>query len=221
MTELVIAEAGPVMMPLAEIKMDPELQCRASGVSKATVREYAEAMRAGARFPAVIVFRDKQGVAWMADGFHRASAAAAIDATEIEVEIREGSRRDAQLYAAGCNSSHGLKRSNSDRRRAALMLLSDPTWGKRSDNWIAKAANVSQPFISKLRATSNVISEGPREAADGRTLDTSKIGKVAADDDTTVAKLTRHLQSTVSQWPQASRHALSELLLKLAAEAAQ
>jgi len=32
------------------------------------------------------------------------------------------------LYAVGSNATHGLRRSNADKRRAAQMLLEDPEW---------------------------------------------------------------------------------------------
>lgn len=195
MSALDIAEAGPATLPLADIRIDPELQCRASGVSKATVREYAAAMLEGARFPAVVVFRDSKGTHWLADGFHRCGAAALNEATEIAVEIREGSRKDALLFAAGANASHGLKRSQADRRAAILKLLSEPTWAKRSNEWLAKAAAVSAPTVKKVRDSLNFQSDGPRETSDGRVMDTSKIGKTAAvpDLDRLVAKFRKLL----------------------------
>lgn len=209
---LSLADAGPNTLPLAELRIDPDLQCRASGVSKATVKEYAEAMKAGARFPAVVVFRDTKGVHWLADGFHRVAAAALIEATEIEIDLREGSRKEAQLHAAGANSSHGLKRTNADRRKAVAMLFADPTWSKRSDGWIAKAANVSQPFVSKMRATQTVMSDGPRETADGRVMDTSRIGKASAPEQTTTEKLTARIEAAITMWPDHEHEALRKLL---------
>lgn len=231
MSALELAAAEPLKLPLAEIEIDPELQARANGVSRATVREYAEAMRPNrpddpkdrqpARFPPVIVFKDAKGKHWLADGFHRCAALASLPEAEdgtpraIEVELREGSRRDAQLHAIGANFSHGLKRSNADRRKAALMLLTDATWGKRSDTWIAKQANVSQPFISKLRGSQNVMSDEPRETADGRVMNTSKIGKPAATDEQIASKLTSQIERVITQWPDTQHDALRALLAKL------
>jgi hypothetical protein len=40
--------------------------------------------------------------------------------------------RDAILYAVGANASHGLKRTNRDKRNAVL-LLKDLEWGRRQD----------------------------------------------------------------------------------------
>ena len=53
-------------------------------------------------------------------------AAGSLGLTEIEAEIRDGTRRDAILYAVGANSDHGMKRSNRDKRNAVMTLLKDP-----------------------------------------------------------------------------------------------
>ena len=37
---------------------------------------------------------------------------------EIAADVRQGTRRDALLFAAGANSSHGLSRTTADKRRA-------------------------------------------------------------------------------------------------------
>jgi hypothetical protein len=52
---------------------------------------------------------------------------------KISADAREGSRRDATLYAVGANASHGLKRTNRDKRNAVMVLLNDPEWGRRQD----------------------------------------------------------------------------------------
>jgi hypothetical protein len=51
---------------------------------------------------------------------------------KISADVREGSRRDAILYAVGANASHGLKRTNRDKRNAVRVLLKDPG-GRRQD----------------------------------------------------------------------------------------
>jgi hypothetical protein len=66
---------------LAELTRDPELACRAAGVSKATATEYAEAMRAGVVFPPVVVFVGQKGERGLTDGFHRCGDSPAISAT--------------------------------------------------------------------------------------------------------------------------------------------
>jgi hypothetical protein len=220
MTELDIQEAGPLKLPLAEIKIDPDLQCRAdAALSKRTAREYAEVMREHGPdvFPSVIIFRDSKGQNWLADGFTRCEALKSIDETaSIKVEIHEGSRKDALLYAAGANAEHGRARTPADKRKAVLALLAEPQWAKRADNWIAKHAKVSHTFVAKLRSTCNDSSE-PRETADGRVMDTSKIGRAAApalDLDRLVAKFRKLL----GEVPGEMRAAFSDQVVTALAE---
>jgi hypothetical protein len=41
------------------------------------------------------------------------------------------------LYTVGANATHGLRRSNADKRRAVSMLLDDPEWAQWSNLAIA------------------------------------------------------------------------------------
>ncbi len=97
---------------------------------------------------------------------------------EISADIRKGTQRDAILFSVGSNAEHGLRRSNSDKRRAVETLLNDPEWSKKSARWIADVCHVSQPFVSGIRnhSTSNIISCGV-ESRDGKTRNTTNIGK--------------------------------------------
>jgi hypothetical protein len=214
------APSPQVTLPLADLRIDPELQCRANGLSKATVREYSEAMKAGAVFPAVVAFRDSKGVNWLADGFHRTASAELAGLTEIAADVREGSRRDALLFAAGANASHGLKRSQADRRASVAKLLAEPSWAKRADNWLAKHAAVSPHLVAKVRSTLQIQSEGPRETADGRVMNTRKIGRVAVaevveeTEEATVARLTAQLEAAITGFPPGYHSQLRSLLVQ-------
>jgi hypothetical protein len=103
---------------------------------------------------------------------------------EVLVEVRTGSKRDAVLYSVGANAALGLRRTDADKRRAVKTLLNDDEWAAWSDNAMAKACAVSQPFVSGLRSiTSNVISDGPTE----KTF-TTKYGTTASMNTTHIAK---------------------------------
>lgn len=123
-------------------------QCTQSDV----VEEYAAAMKAGIEFPPIIVFTDGTSF-WLVDGYHRCEAATDADICELPVDLREGSLRDATLFAVGVNAAHGVRRTNDDKRRAVLTLLNDESWSKWSDNKVAKKCCVSQSFVSKMRST--------------------------------------------------------------------
>lgn len=165
-------------LKLKQIRTDGGTQMRVGPRNQEVVREYADVLKEGGTLPPVLAFHDGQEY-WLADGFHRYSAHMLLDWREIDAEVREGSKRDAILYAVGANTSHGLRRSNADKRRAVETLLKDAEWGANSDNWIAKQVHVSQPFVSKLRhelaPLKTVISE--RRTSDGRTMQIGNIGQ--------------------------------------------
>lgn len=168
----------PKPLLIASIFLDQEIQPRQQ-INQEVVDEYAEAMRQGSMFPPVIVFYDGSNY-WLADGFHRVRARKANGDLEILAERKSGSRRDAILYAAGANSTHGLRRTNADKRRVVERLLQDPEWCHMSDNAIAHQCGVSQPFVGKLRqillSTYNDFKSTSRKGVDGRIIDVSNIG---------------------------------------------
>jgi hypothetical protein len=90
-------------------------------------------MAAGAVFPPIVVFFDGAEY-WLADGFHWIIAAEELGLAEIDTDVREGTQRDAILYAVGANAAHGLKRTNRDKRNAVTILLKDPEWAQRQQS---------------------------------------------------------------------------------------
>ena len=64
----------------------------------------------------------------LADGFHRVLATCMAGLTEIAADVRVGSQRDAFLYGISANSTHGLARTNADKRKAVALLLVDAKW---------------------------------------------------------------------------------------------
>ena len=138
-------------VPLARIQDDPATQPR-EALDDATIERYADAMAAGWQLPPVVLYHDGEWY-WLADGWHRREAARRLQRVSIDAEVHSGTKRDAMLYAAGANATHGLPRSNEDKRRAVIMLLTDDEWRQWSDHEIARACKVSQPFVSKLRST--------------------------------------------------------------------
>lgn len=173
------------MISIAFIRRDGGTQPRAA-LDTATVEAYAEAARAGAEFPPVVLFYDGTEY-WLADGFHRVAGHERAEFEEISAEIRTGTRRDAVLYAVGANETHGLRRTNDDKRRAVLLLLGDDEWRSWSDREIARRCAVSDRFVNGLR--SSLTANGSQSAArtfvtrhgTTATMDTAAIGKRQAD----------------------------------------
>ncbi len=114
------------------------------------VREYADEMAAGTVFPAVVVYYDGTDY-WLADGFHRVEAARLIERETIDAEVLDGDARQAILHGVGSNDSHGIRRTQADKRRAVERLLRDEEWGKWSDRKIAEVARVDHKTVGKIR----------------------------------------------------------------------
>lgn len=165
---------SPVTLAVASLVLDPGLQCRAQ-VDQATVEEYAEAMAAGATFPAIRVVRvDEAGseVLLVVDGWHRVLAARRAERAELAGELLEGTRREALLEAVRANAHHGLKRGHEDKRRAVRSLLQDPEWAKLSNRDAGELAGVSHAFVGQVRRhfgveKGQVLTEARIEEVDG------------------------------------------------------
>lgn len=136
------------MIELKLIKIEGT-QSRAA-LNNEVMNDYAEAMRYGAKFPPIKLFFDGSDY-WLADGFHRYFASKAAEIDTINADIENGSKDDAILYSIGSNFTHGLRRTNADKRHAVLMILNHPVWSDWSDRGISKEAGVSNNFVSVLR----------------------------------------------------------------------
>jgi len=145
-------------MKLSEIKLDGDLQSR-SQISDEVVDDYSETLREGGKLPAVVVFHD--GASYhLADGWHRYFAHKKAGLALIEADIIEGTKRDAILFSVGANNTHGLRRTNEDKRKAVQTLLDDMEWCEWSDREIAKACRVSFMTVSRMRSAQGIeISE--------------------------------------------------------------
>lgn len=125
----------------------------------------------GQKWPELVVFFDGTDN-WLADGFHRFSAATRAELESFQVRREEGSQRDAILYSLGVNATHGKRRTNADKRRAIERALIDEEWRQWSDARIASLCKVSSPMVSKLRGALEARDDIPFEpvlySADGR-----------------------------------------------------
>lgn len=134
---------------IKDIAIDGGTQQR-ERINDEIVAEYAEAMRCGAKFPPVTLFFD--GVRyWLADGFHRFHASRAAELLDILADVREGTKRDAVLFSASANGTHGMRLTNADKRKSVLVLLLDREWTQWSNREIAKHCHVHPSMVDKLR----------------------------------------------------------------------
>lgn len=169
--------ADKKMLALSVIRIDGGTQSRAQ-IYYNIVDDYADLMAGGAEFPPAIVFFDGESY-WMADGFHRHAAHNQLGLAEMSVEIRQGSRREAILHSVGANASHGLRRTNDDKRRAVETLFNDDEWAQWSDREIARRCAVTHPFVSKCRPSGNDYQTERKFERGGKTH-TQNIGNIGA-----------------------------------------
>jgi hypothetical protein len=157
-------------VPLSKIRNDGGAQMRA-GIDDETVAEYTERYLAGAKMPPLVVFNDGENY-WLADGFHRLQALLASGTPNALCEINKGTQRDAVLFACGANASHGLRRTNGDKRRAVGRLLRDEEWSRWTDRRIAQTCGVDNSFVSRLRKEMGGVDEqhlpATRTGSDGK-----------------------------------------------------
>jgi hypothetical protein len=194
-------------LPLGAIRTDGGTQSRLR-LDDATVDEYAEVIRDKNTngvilvhpFPAVVAFHDGKNY-WLADGFHRLAAYIKAGMKAILAEVRQGTKRDAILYAAGANAHHGLRRTNEDKRIAVMRLLTDEEWTQWSDREIARRCGVSNNFVSEVRRhlSSDDRCAAPAPAAERTvqrggslfTMNTANIGKADPAIEEALAELDR------------------------------
>lgn len=140
---------------LNAIRIDGGTQSRVE-INNEAVSDYAEAVKVGIEFPPIVVFYDGADH-WLADGFHRYHSHKQAGKASILADVREGTLLDAKLFALGANGTHGLRRSNADKRKAVQMAFDEPSWAEWSDRKIAEVCGVSNPFVSGMRKPAQVL----------------------------------------------------------------
>ena len=137
-------------LKLSDICIDGGTQARAK-LDQDVVKEYAAHLKEGDVFPPVVVFYD--GIKyWLGDGFHRYFAHKQNGLLEIDSDDREGTVRDAILYAYSANGgTRGLSMTRQDKHKAVTEMLLDEEWSQWSDAKIAKHVGVSKATVNRIR----------------------------------------------------------------------
>lgn len=163
---------------LTTITADERCQPRVR-LEPSLVDEYAQAMTEGAAFPPLTVYQDG-ATHWLADGFHRYHAARQAGIDTLDCTIHPGTLRDAILHAVGANDTHGMRRTNLDKRRAVETLLNDPEWSQWSNYQIADRCAVSEGLVRSVRDIYVQNADTPRLATRNGTtyeVNTANIGR--------------------------------------------
>jgi hypothetical protein len=164
-------------LPIDALRLDGGTQPRGL-INFAVVEEYRDEMLAGAVFPAVVVFYDGTDH-WVGDGFHRIRGAKDAHQSEVECDVRQGTREDAVWFSCGANQGHGLRRTNQDKQRAvdtAIKLRPG-----ESDRMIAEHCGVAPATVGTRRQLFNLDSSPAttRTGRDGKTRTTTPANQAA------------------------------------------
>lgn len=136
-------------MKLNQLTIDGGTQSRTKIIQEA-IDEYAEALKGGARFPPVLAYYD--GIKYyLTDGYHRYFAHQKAGLRDIEVQVVNGTLRDAILRSFSVNAENGRHRTNEDKRNAVQSMLDDFEWQFWNNVEIAKACRVSDTLVSAMR----------------------------------------------------------------------
>lgn len=139
-------------MPIKKLKLetlviDAGTDVR-SEINEDTVNEYGLAAKNKAKLPPLIVYDTKDGLL-LADGFHRYFGFERQGIKEYDCDVRKGTREDAIKYALGCNTTHGLRRTNADKQQAADIAVRE--FPDSSDSSLAEMCGVHRNLIADAR----------------------------------------------------------------------
>ena len=166
------------VLNLGALVLDPKLQSRVE-TNEQTIEEYAEAIKLGDEFPALLSYFDGTHY-WLVDGYHRYHAHKKAGKAGVSCEIVNGTFTDAVLRATSVNSKHGMRRTYADKRKAVMTLLDDFEWSQWSNAEIARHCGVSPTFVANLRE-----SGGPAEVkyktATGKVMTKAKANSKAKE----------------------------------------
>lgn len=181
------SEGKEISVQIAQVRLDGGTQLREK-IDHALTRDYAEQMEAGAAFPRATVFFDGHDY-WLADGFHRLEARRFLGQETLDCLVYEGTRREAVLVAVKANATHGLRRTNADKRRAVKAILADDEWSQKSSRWIAETCGVSRFLVDGIRielaenANSPIEGDSARLGQDGKRRPAHRTADRPAADD--------------------------------------
>lgn len=147
------------------------MQVRAS-MSEDVVSEYMEALQDGVEFPPLSCVFDGTTY-WLVDGFHRLEAYRRAGKHEVPISITNGSHGDALKLALGANISHGLRRTNEDKRKAVKVAYENCVELGLGENpsarLIAELCGVSNTFVSQVSTVYTCAQQyAPKTGRDGK-----------------------------------------------------
>jgi hypothetical protein len=135
-----------------DVAVHRELQPRVT-IDQEVVDDYAAILvdRPDA-LPPLDVF-DVAGVPYVVDGYHRWHAHRKIGAEWLPCRVvGKGTLDEARWISTRSNQTHGLRRTNADKRAAVLSALATAIGGEQSNRVIAEHVGVSADLVAAVRA---------------------------------------------------------------------
>jgi hypothetical protein len=146
-------------LKIDKLTADPRLQHRQDAkdfpgcANPELAAEYAEAIKAGAKFPPVKAVHDKEARAyWLFDGFHTVAASDKAGKPQVDAEVIEGTFEDALRLSWQSNSTHGARRSGADMTNVLRSLFTtNQKLIRRPLRELTALTNISPGYISRIR----------------------------------------------------------------------
>lgn len=145
-------------------------------VDHSVVDEYASDMKAGAVFPAIIVFAEKGSERIiLGDGEHRLLATQLNGKKTINCEVRVGDKAKALRYSLGANDKHGLRRTQADKRKAVLMAMNEPEYEDWSLRALSELCHVSHELVRQIKQEINEKAKALDDEDSGKSKKKKKV----------------------------------------------
>ena len=166
---------------LSQIRRDGGTQPR-EGINEDHVANMLATLEGGGSLPAIEVMYDGTDY-WLVNGFHRCAAHAQHGADLVTVIIKQGTLDDAKWESLGANRE--LPRTQREIERNIKDALRHPKSAGMSNRALGAHLGVDHKTVGKYRSELQTTGEIPqstqRTGADGRTIDTTNIGKKPDD----------------------------------------
>lgn len=164
---------------LTKIRLDGGTQPRKE-IDEPMVQHYTEVLLEGKdKFPPIDLWFDGKWY-WPSDGFHRYHAHKRAGFTDIESEVKVGTKRDAFIACLPANSRHGKQRTAEEARYSVRMALEDVELGQKTDAEIAIICDVSGMTVGRVRKALGLEKE-VRVDKKGRKVNVGNIGRVKVE----------------------------------------
>jgi uncharacterized ParB-like nuclease family protein len=157
-----IVKTEDAAVPLHEINVPESVQSRVSDFDEGAVSRYVEALEGGDKLPPIELFTwdGEDGHTsepyFVGAGFNRIEAyrRKGVKTVPATVHVVKGGRDEAYAAAQWCsitsNATHGLPRTQADRRRAVKLAIE--TQPHLNDNRISKLVRVDSKTVARVRA---------------------------------------------------------------------